>query len=216
MLKPVPVTMPLTSSQPGSSPCLLITCTRRPSGPGLISSISPMICSKRPSSRPGRDPRLPAAAVRRGALEDPAEELDPLVEVEVLERVDPERLEEAARRVQILLVRRRVAHERDALRPDVDRVRPLVDRRDPGADDDVAAARVVLLRRVRLHDPVGERGILARLREHGRDTRAGRGRRRSSRASRGRRTSRPRRRGRSAACRRSRRRRAAASRSCVG
>ena len=29
-----------------------ITWTRRPSGPGLISSISPMICSKRPSSRP--------------------------------------------------------------------------------------------------------------------------------------------------------------------
>ena len=143
-------------------------CTRRPSGPGWISSISPMICSKRPSLRPVGDLRVPAAAVRRRPLEDAAEELHPLVEVECLEGVDPERLEEAARGVQVLLVRRRVADERDALRADVDRVRPLVDRGDPRADHDVAPVGVVRLRRVGLDDPVGEGGILPRLREHGR------------------------------------------------
>src|SRR5205823_1303904 len=66
-----------------------------------------------------RDLRVPAAPGRRGSLEDAAEELDALVEVERLIRVDAERLEEAARRVQVLLVRHRVADERDALRADV-------------------------------------------------------------------------------------------------
>src|SRR5213076_1241560 len=80
----------------------------------------------------GPDLRVPAAALRGGALEDAAEKLDPRVEVERVERVDPERLEEAARRVQVLLVRARVADERDALRAHVDHVRPFVDRGDPG------------------------------------------------------------------------------------
>ena len=169
MLKPVPVTMPLTSSQPGSSPVLAHHVDAEPqrSRLDLVDLAEDLL--EAALVAPGSDPCLPAAAVRRGALEDPAEELDSLVEVEVLERVDPERLEEAPRRVQILLVRSRVAHERDALRPHVDRVRPLVDGGDARADDDVAAAGVVLLRRVRLDDSVGERRILTRLREHGRE-----------------------------------------------
>ena len=115
------------------------------------------------------DPLLPAAPRRRRALEDPAEELDALVEAERLERVDAERLEEAARRVQVLLVGDRVADQGDDLRADVERVRPLVHRRDARADHDVAPALVVLLRRVGLDDPVGEHRVLARLGEHRRE-----------------------------------------------
>ena len=53
----------------------------------------------------------PAPPAGRGALQDLSQELDPLVEIGALERVDPQGLEEAPRGVQVLLLRRRPAQE---------------------------------------------------------------------------------------------------------
>ena len=80
----------------------------------------------------------PAAPRRRRPFEHLAEELDAIVERQRLEDIDPERLEQAARHVEVLLVGRGVAAQGDHLRAGVEGVRPLVDRRDPGAQDDVA------------------------------------------------------------------------------
>ena len=109
--------MPVTSSQPGSSPCALddVDAEAERARLDLVDLAEELLEAALRAAL--SDLRVPAAALRRGALEDAAEELDALVEVERLEGVDAERLEEAARRVQVLLVGGRVADERDALAP---------------------------------------------------------------------------------------------------
>ena len=174
--------------------------TRRPAGPGSISVTSPIASSNRPSSRPLANLVRPAAP-RSGAVprSDLAEEVDALIEREPLERVDAAAVEQAARHVQVLLLGLGVAPQGDALGAGVERVRPLVDRRDPGAQHQVAPTGVVLLGLVGLHDPVGDRAGPREPRRRSPGTPAGRARSRSSRAWRGRAARRRRRRARSGA-----------------
>jgi hypothetical protein len=63
------------------------------------------------------DPLLPAAPPWRGPLEDLAEERQAPVDRQALEGVDPEGLEEAAGRVEVLLVRGGAAQQGDDLGP---------------------------------------------------------------------------------------------------
>ena len=116
LLKPVPQTTPVTSSQPGSVAVRARDVDAQAGGPGLdlvdlADDLVEAALRRSPAAIFASQPRRDGD----GALEDLAEELDALVEVELLERVDAERLEEAARRVQVLLVGRRVAEQRDHL-----------------------------------------------------------------------------------------------------
>ena len=138
----------------------------RPAGPGRMALTFPMNSSKRPSSARLLDLVAPVAPRGRGAAEHLADEVDALVEGEALEGVDAGAVEQAARHVQVLLVRVRVAPQRDALGARVHAVDPLVHGGDARADDDVAPALVVLLRLVGLDHPVGGLGVVARLAVH--------------------------------------------------
>jgi hypothetical protein len=103
-LNPVPAVTPVTSSQPGSSPWPLLTYTRRPAPKlDLVDLTDDRV---EPSFLPaGLDPREPLAPLGARPAQDLAEELDALVERQPREGVDTDRLEQAARNVQVLSLR---------------------------------------------------------------------------------------------------------------
>ena len=122
-------------------------------------SISPEQLLEAPLAAALLDLLQPAAPARGGALEDVAQELHARFEGQAGEGVDAQRLEQAARHVEVLLVGRRVAAQGDALGPDVERVGPFVDRRDARPEHDVAPVGVVALGLVGLHDALVDLGV---------------------------------------------------------
>ncbi len=158
LLKPVPATTPVTSSQPG---ILAVGRARRGRAarprPGSTWSISPTAASKRPSCAAGLD-RARASRGGRGAVPRRTSPRNSIRSSngsawKTSIPSDSNR-QRGTFRSCVSGCGLRVSASTDP--PASSDVGPLVDRRDAGADHDVAAALRVLLGLVGLHDPVGE------------------------------------------------------------